>query len=58
LNVLYNYFDDPNKIIFRSVFPQNRSFRVYKKHRPLIFLFYLKIKNYMDYKNSTIIFLF
>jgi len=27
-NVLHNSFDDPNKIVFRSVFQQNRSFRV------------------------------
>jgi len=28
LSVLYNYFDSTSKIIFRSVFQQNRSFRV------------------------------
>jgi len=28
MNVVHNSFDGPNKIVFRSVFQQNRSFRV------------------------------
>jgi len=33
LNVLCNYFDNPNKITFRSLFRQNYSFRVQMKKK-------------------------
>jgi len=47
LNVLHNYFDGPNKIIFISIFQQNRSFHVLDSYYNKLFSVLIITKKFL-----------